>query len=49
MENKKVSIIGLGLIGGSLARGLKERLGIRDITAVNRSSEALDAARPTIS
>jgi prephenate dehydrogenase len=44
MENKKVSIIGLGLIGGSLARGLKERLGIRDITAVNRSSEALDAA-----
>lgn len=44
MEDLKVSIIGLGLIGGSLARALHERLGIKDITAVNRSSEAIELA-----
>ncbi len=44
MTNKKVTIIGLGLIGGSLARALKERVGITDITAVNRSLRSVDAA-----
>jgi len=44
MENKKVSIIGLGLIGGSLAKALHERLGITDITAVNRSVESINQA-----
>lgn len=36
MVNKKVTIIGLGLIGGSLARALHERTEISDITAINR-------------
>lgn len=44
MDHLKITIIGLGLIGGSLARALNERLGIRDIIAVNRSSEALQQA-----
>lgn len=44
MEDLKVTIIGLGLIGGSLARALKERMGIKEILAVNRSSEALRQA-----
>lgn len=44
MEHLKVTVIGLGLIGGSLARALKGRLGIRDIIAVNRSGEALQQA-----
>ncbi|MCX7921070.1 MAG: prephenate dehydrogenase [Clostridia bacterium] len=44
MQDKKITIIGLGLIGGSLARALGERLHIRDITAVNRTQEAIDAA-----
>ena len=44
MMDKKVTIIGLGLIGGSLAKALRERLGIRDITAVGRSIEPLDKA-----
>jgi len=43
-QNKKVSIIGLGLIGGSLARALRERLGITDITAVNRSADSIAQA-----
>ncbi|HEX3028981.1 MAG TPA: prephenate dehydrogenase [Clostridia bacterium] len=44
MQVKKVTIIGLGLIGGSLARALRERLDITDIVAVNKSSESLDQA-----
>lgn len=44
MVNKKITVIGLGLIGGSLVRALRERIGIKDITAINRSTEALDAA-----
>jgi len=37
MLDKKVTIIGLGLIGGSLARVLKERVGVSEIIAINRS------------
>lgn len=44
MQNKKITIIGLGLIGGSLARALKERLGINHITAINRSAESIEKA-----
>lgn len=40
----KVGIIGLGLIGGSLARALRERLGVENIIAVNRSPEPLNQA-----
>lgn len=43
-SDKKVCIIGLGLIGGSLARALDERLGINDITAINRSIEPINQA-----
>ncbi|MDP4093068.1 MAG: prephenate dehydrogenase [Bacillota bacterium] len=44
MEHKKIAIIGLGLIGGSIARALKERCGITDIAAVNRNPESLEQA-----
>ena len=44
MEIRKIAIIGLGLIGGSLARALRERCGISDIIAVNRSSASLEQA-----
>ena len=40
----KVCIIGLGLIGGSLSRALHERLGINDITAINRSIDPINQA-----
>ncbi len=43
-ENKKISIIGLGLIGGSLARAFRHKLGIRDITAVNADRDSIDRA-----
>jgi len=42
--NKKITIIGLGLIGGSLARALHEKLGLCSITAVDTNKEALDMA-----
>jgi prephenate dehydrogenase len=44
MEINKIAIIGLGLIGGSLARALKEKAGVREIIAVTRSREAIDQA-----
>jgi len=44
MENKKITIIGLGLIGGSLARALHEKLGINEIIAVDNDRESLDLA-----
>lgn len=40
----KVTIIGLGLIGGSLAKAMREKLEMRDITAVDRDSSALGLA-----
>lgn len=43
-NGKKVAIIGLGLIGGSLARAFRERLGITDIIAVNPSKASLEEA-----
>jgi prephenate dehydrogenase len=43
-EIKKITIIGLGLIGGSLARALHERTGVRDITAINREMDSIELA-----
>lgn len=40
----KISIIGLGLIGGSLAKALNERLGITDITAIDENTSSLTEA-----
>lgn len=40
----KIAIIGLGLIGGSLARAFRERLGCRSITAVSKNPEDLELA-----
>lgn len=40
----KITIIGLGLIGGSLARAMHDKLGLRGITAVDRDSAALQLA-----
>jgi prephenate dehydrogenase len=45
MKPSSITIIGLGLIGGSLARALREKLGIRGITAVDPDAKALEAAR----
>ena len=44
MCNNKVTIIGLGLIGGSIARALTERAGITDITAINQTMEPVELA-----
>lgn len=44
ISNKKIAIIGLGLIGGSLARALRERLDVTNIVAVNRNPESLEQA-----
>lgn len=44
MKLERVTIIGLGLIGGSLARALHDRLGIRSITAVDKDAASLDLA-----
>jgi prephenate dehydrogenase len=44
MENIKVAIIGLGLIGGSLARALSERTEIKYIIAVTQHTEAISQA-----
>lgn len=44
MVLKKAGIIGLGLIGGSVARALRYRLGIKDVVAVDRSLETINTA-----
>lgn len=44
MHDKKVSIIGLGLIGGSLAKAMHERLGITDITVIDQDLNSIDIA-----
>jgi prephenate dehydrogenase len=44
MARNKIAIIGLGLIGGSLARALHEKLGFCGITAVDTNKRALDMA-----
>jgi prephenate dehydrogenase len=44
LEDKKITIIGLGLIGGSLAKVLRKKLNIKDITAITRNQSAIDKA-----
>lgn len=41
---KKVGIIGLGLIGGSLAKALRNRCGVKTIVATNRNEDVLKQA-----
>ena len=45
MELNKVTIIGLGLIGGSLAKALREKTSINEIIAVDTDPAALELAR----
>jgi prephenate dehydrogenase len=44
MAPNSISFIGLGLIGGSLAKALKERLDITEITAVDVSAQSINQA-----
>jgi prephenate dehydrogenase len=44
MELERVTIIGLGLIGGSLARALRERSPVNEIIAVDSDPTALELA-----
>lgn len=41
----KVGIIGLGLIGGSLCKALRNRAGVKEIVASNRSEDVLISAK----
>ena len=40
----KIGIIGLGLIGGSLAKAFKNRVGTKTIAAFNRNEDVLKQA-----
>ncbi len=42
---KKVGIVGLGLIGGSLCKALRNRCGVENIVAFNRSEDVLITAK----
>ena len=44
MALKKAGIIGLGLIGGSIAKALRYRLGVKNIVAVDRDHISIDTA-----
>jgi len=44
MNIEKIGIIGLGLIGGSLAKAFKNRIGVKEIAAFNRNEDVLKAA-----
>lgn len=44
MADKKISVIGLGLIGGSIVKALKERMNVTDIAAVDNNTESLNHA-----
>lgn len=44
MGIKKVGIIGLGLIGGSIAKALRYRLGVKNIVAVDSCQDSIDRA-----
>ena len=41
----KVGIVGLGLIGGSLCKALRNRYKVREIVASNRSEDVLISAK----
>lgn len=44
MKNIKIAIIGLGLIGGALARAFRKKLGISDIIAVDKCRSSIEQA-----
>jgi prephenate dehydrogenase len=44
MEFKKIAIIGLGLIGGSLAKAIQEKTCISDVTAIINRANYIDEA-----
>jgi len=44
-RNLKITIIGLGLIGGSLAKALHEKAGIRNIIAFDQDKETIEKAK----
>jgi prephenate dehydrogenase len=44
MSKHKITIIGLGLIGGSLAKALRGKAGFSDIIAVDTNKDAIEAA-----
>ena len=44
MVDKKISVIGLGLIGGSIVKALKERMNITNIAAVDNNIKSLNQA-----
>lgn len=44
MSKYRITIIGLGLIGGSLAKALREKAGFSDIIAVDTDKNAVEAA-----
>jgi prephenate dehydrogenase len=44
MRDKKFAIIGLGLIGGSLAKAFRQRLGVHDIIAVDKCAHSIEQA-----
>lgn len=44
MEPNNITIIGLGLIGGSLAKALHDKLGFQNITAIDADTHALELA-----
>lgn len=44
LQDKSISVIGLGLIGGSIAKALRKKLGIKDITAVDCDTASLNQA-----
>lgn len=41
----KVGVVGLGLIGGSLCKALRNRYGVKEIVAANRSEDVLISAK----
>ena len=42
---KKVGVVGLGLIGGSLCKALRSRCNVKEIVASNRSEDVLISAK----
>ena len=44
MVDKKISVIGLGLIGGSIVKALKERMNKTNIAAVDNNIKSLNQA-----
>ena len=45
LNSQRICIVGLGMIGGSIARGLRQALPDLTITAVDQDAEALQTAR----